>query len=582
VQFQVLERDGDPSAETPSPLLITSEVPDRGHYRLGRRLAVLLAVVVGLVVLGVLLYASSIHAAQGNSDGATAILEGKALRDGNLTLNHWALSLDSFWSVDVPLYAIAVLFAGVRPQLLHLVPTIVALGVICVGVFIARLGRRGWSAVLAAGTVVVLVGFPTKELAANFLMGPLHVTTAFWCLLAFVALSRGHYGWAWLFGVGLLAFGMLGDFQAVVLGIVPVFLAGIVVALRNRNWRAGAAPMTAALASVVVAEVIRRIALVIGTYFIAPANPLASFHQMALNIVGLLGYGADMFGVGIKSFSSVRESHLTELAHTLGLGLVLIAVSLAAIATVRSSATGVRSVRRRLRTGEAVVQKGEASKDLDASRTWFDDVLVFGFFGACAIYVSLSLVSSSLYDRYLTSVVIFGSILAARLMGRLAETAGSGRSKAALAGTALLVATGYLATFASGLTASPPVQASSALVSYLEGHHLSSGIGDYWSSSVVTVESSDAVVIRPVTTEPGTRYLGRYMRQTTSSWYATGFEFFVYNTALAWNSVDAQTAAASFGPPLQVASVGTYRILTWGHNLSVPDDGRFVKYVPTR
>ena len=167
-------------------------------------------------------------------------------------------------------------------------------------------------------------------------------------------------------------------------------------------------------------------------------------------------------------------------------------------------------------------------------------------------------------------------------MGRLAETAGSGRSKAALAGTALLVATGYLATFASGLTASPPVQASSALVSYLEGHHLSSGIGDYWSSSVVTVESSDAVVIRPVTTEPGTRYLGRYMRQTTSSWYATGFEFFVYNTALAWNSVDAQTAAASFGPPLQVASVGTYRVLTWGHDLSVPGDGQFVRYAPDR
>ena len=60
-------------------------------------------------------------------------------------------------------------------------------------------------------------------------MGPLHVTTAFWCLLAFVALSRGHYGWAWLCGVGLLAFGMLGDLQAVVLGIVPVFLAGIVL-----------------------------------------------------------------------------------------------------------------------------------------------------------------------------------------------------------------------------------------------------------------------------------------------------------------------------------------------------------------
>ena len=36
-----------------------------------------------------------------NSDGASVILEGKALL-GNFTLTHWALSLDSFWLVDAP------------------------------------------------------------------------------------------------------------------------------------------------------------------------------------------------------------------------------------------------------------------------------------------------------------------------------------------------------------------------------------------------------------------------------------------------------------------------------------------------
>ena len=131
-----------------------------------------------------------------------------------------------------------------------------------------------------------------------------------------------------------------------------------------------------------------------------------------------------------------------------------------------------------------------------------------------------------------------------------------------------------------GKGASPPVPAAAALVSYLEQHHLTSGIGDYWSSSIVTVESSDAVVIRPVTTELGTHYLRRYMRQTTSAWYGTGFEFFVYNTALPWNSVDVKTASASFGPPLHLASVGTFRVLTWGHNLSVPGNGRYVRYGP--
>jgi hypothetical protein len=64
----------------------------------------------------------------------------------------------------------------------------------------------------------------------------------------------------------------------------------------------------------------------------------------------------------------------------------------------------------------------------------------------------------------------------------------------------------------------------------------------------------------------------------TSSWYGGGFQFFVYNTALPWQSVDGQSAASSFGPPLHVTSVGTYRVLTWGHDLSVPVNGDDVSY----
>jgi len=50
---------------------------------------------------------------------------GKALL-GNFTLTHWALSLDSFWLVDAPVYSVAVLVGGVHPQLLHLVPAVIA------------------------------------------------------------------------------------------------------------------------------------------------------------------------------------------------------------------------------------------------------------------------------------------------------------------------------------------------------------------------------------------------------------------------------------------------------------------------
>jgi hypothetical protein len=584
VQLQVLEHEEQFTPETLSLLPDANESPVRGHHRLLVRTVVAFTLLIGFVVLAALLYASSIHAAPGNSDGATVILEGRALSGGNLTLNHWALSFDSFWLVDAPLYAIAVLVTGVNPQLLHLVPTVVALGVICIGAWIARFGRRGWAAGLSAAAVVVLLGLPTRGLAANFLMGPLHVTTVLWCLLAFVGLRRGRYGWGWLLAVGFLAVAMVGDLQTAALGIVPVCLAGIVASLRKRDWKAGAPAVTAALGSVITAEAVRTIALALGTFSIAGANPLASFHQMVLNLRGLLGYSAAVQGVGLKSFATVPEAPSLEVAHVIGLALVVAAVALAVVAALRASAAGLRAVAARLRAGAADLGRrtvvGEIGVADDAIGTWFQDVLMFAFLGGCATYVSLSLVSSSVYERYLTSVVIFGSILAGRLVGRVGERLRTSRSKAVLVAAAGLVAAGYFATFAGSLTTPPPVPPSTALVGYLEQRGLTRGIGDYWSSSIATVESSDAVIIRPVTTEPGTGYLGRYMRQTTSSWYRVSFEFFVYNTALPWNSVDVQTAAASFGPPIHVASVGTYRVVSWGHDVSVPGDGHYVKYVP--
>jgi hypothetical protein len=584
MQVRVLEREDELSAEKSWPVLVPGWAPERDNRRRVRRLMAGVFVVAGLVVLGTLLYVASNHAAPGNSDGATVILEGKALSGGNLTLKNWALSLDSFWLVDVPLYAVAVLLAGVRPQLLHLVPTLVALGVICLGAWIARFGRRGWAAVLAGGAVVILLGLPTRELAANFLMGPLHVTTVLWCLMAFVALHRGRYGWSWLLALSLLAFGMLGDLQAAVLGVVPVCLAGIMRSLRTRTWSAGAPAVTAGIGSVAVAEALRHLSFVAGTFSVAGANPRASLHQMALNFRGLFGFGASLGGVAIKPFNSYPQSAVLQVVHAIGVAVVFAAVVLAVAAALRSALGGLRLAARRLwgRPSSESPRAEITQLASGASGMWFGDVLLFGFLGACAIYVSLTLVSSSVYDRYLTSVVIFGSILAARLVGRVTERVETPRMRAGLLAAVSLVGVGYVASFATSLTTQPPVQASTALVSYLEVHHLDLGIGDYWSSSIATVESSEAVQVRPVTTDPANGYLRRYNRQVTSAWYGGGFQFFVYNTALPWQSVDAQSAAASFGPPVHVASVGTYRVLTWGHDISVPVNGGYVRYEAAR
>jgi hypothetical protein len=43
---------------------------------------------------------------------STVVLEGQSTSAGHLTVHGWALSLDSFWTVDVLFNALVVLVAG--------------------------------------------------------------------------------------------------------------------------------------------------------------------------------------------------------------------------------------------------------------------------------------------------------------------------------------------------------------------------------------------------------------------------------------------------------------------------------------
>ena len=478
----------------------------------------------GSLVLVGLLYLSSVHSYPGSSDGASVILEGKALV-GNFTLTHWALSLDSFWLVDAPFYAIAVLVGGVHPQLLHLVPAIIAVGVIVISAWIAQRGRGGWAGVLAAGTVVVLLGLPTHALAQFFLIGPFHVATVLWCLIALVALRRGRFGWGWLLAVCFLAAGLLGDLQTALLGVAPIGLAGILAALRARRWRTGAPAVAAALGSLVLAEAVRRIAWVIGTYTIGPANPRADLHQMFRNLLHVVKWGAALEGVGSGPFGSPGVPPVLWAAHAVGLCLGLLAVAVGLVEIVRAVVGPV--VRGGARASHEVA--GPDRREAE----WFEDALVLSFFSGCATFVWFSLSSVAPFGRYLTSAVIFGSILGARLAGRVAERARDGWPKVAVAVVAGLAAVGCVSTFVNTLTTPPPAQPAVSLAAYLEQHHLTKGIGDFWSASIVTVESSDAVLVRPVVTLTDGLHLVRYTRLSSSSWYGGGFEFLVYNASRA-------------------------------------------------
>ncbi len=522
----------------------------RGPLRFALRAG---AIAAGFVILVVLLYQAALHGNIPDSDGATVVLQGKAMSSGNLLLSGWALSVDPFWTIDAVFYAVVELVTGMRPMLLYLVPAIIAALVILVSVMLARDRRGGAAGAAAAVTVLALLAFPTHALTTDFIHGALHVGTALWCLIAFAGLRSGRLRWGWAVAVVFLAAGLLGDLETVALGLAPVVAAGLVAWARTRDWRSAVPGVCAAAAALLLAGFIREAAVYAGTFTINPGHPRAKLSQLPVNLTYLAHWGSDLLGLGSGSFGSGGVPALLQAVHAIGLLVVLAAVGTATAALIRGAVLGNRAA-------------------AAASGSWrLDDLLVFAFFADLVVFLALTLGDDTGFARELTAAVIFGAVLAGR-WARLATAIGPVRIRRAGAVAGLAVVTAFAAGFGLTLTAPAPVRPYDQLAQFLAAHHLHQGVGDYWSSSITTAASGGAVTVRPVFAKYGK--VVRYRRQSGADWYTgQSFEFLVYNKALPWNGVGWDTAKATFGPVARIYAVGTYRVLVWNHPIEVAHGG---------
>jgi len=262
-----------------------------------------------------------------------------------------------------------------------------------------------------------------------------------------------------------------------------------------------------------------------------------------------LGLGGGVFGSGGSPAPLAA-------VHALGVVVVVGGVSWAAIGLVRG-----------VRPGHPL--------PIDPTEEWrLDDLLVLAFLADLVVFVVFTTGNDSNYSRYLTAGVVFGSVLAGRALGQMLETVKTSWIRRATG----VLGLGVLAAFAIGigfnLTSALPTAPYEALDQFLEAHHLDRGIGDYWSALITTVATSGSVAVRPVVADP-VNHLVRYERQSSATWYeGQSFQFLVYDTALPWGGVASASAVATFGPVARTYSVGAYRVLVWGHLLSVSANAR--------
>lgn len=484
----------------------------------------------------------------GNSDGATVILEGRAISAGHLLLSGWSMTVESFWTIDALVYAAAVELVGVRPALLHAVPAVLVVALMGLGIWLAGRHRRLPGALAGAATVIAVLGLPSATLSYMMLQGPWHVGTALWCLLAFAALHYRRPVVALVASSLLLAAGLLGDAMTVSIGLLPVLVWGVVEIIggrwRSTGWRGLCAPIAAGL----VAFGARSAAVALGTFSLVNRNLPVRLTQLRWNLHHLAGIGGALMGYGSLPIGVAPGSSLFQEVR-LGVAVVIVACVLWALASLLASPFRRRSA-------------AVASRSLDR-------LLVLATLADLGTFVVGSPTGNANYERYLLPGIVFATVLAARVIARSVDRLSSWRLQwpVVVAGVAVLA---LLGTDVAG-TAERPIapHPASALAHFLEGHGFRRGIGDYWSSSLVTVESDDRVVVRPVAATP-TGTIVRFNRQSAAGWYAnTPFQFFVYDTSRPWRGVDETSARKTFGTPVNTYTVGTYRILVWHRQIRI-------------
>jgi hypothetical protein len=181
------------------------------------------------------------------------------------------------------------------------------------------------------------------------------------------------------------------------------------------------------------------------------------------------------------------------------------------------------------------------------------------------VYVPSTLADATdLNAREFAVVLPFGAVLAGRT---LFTRAGLGWARWRLALAAVLAA-GYAASlgYAVAQPSAPPANAQ--LAAFLAAHHLTGGIGGYWQSSIVTVESDGAVTVRAVWADT----LRPYPWESKDSWYDPRSQratFLVTDSQSGFFNYwqPSPSALAAYGPPAHTYRFGPYTVFVWDKNV---------------
>jgi hypothetical protein len=477
-----------------------------------------------------------------NSDQANILLVASDMLHGNLLLHGWYLTDVSFYTTELPQYALLEIFFGVHANTAHIAAAMTYTLAVLLAVLVARGGFTSRPALvrllIAAGILLApQLGVGVKPLILT--VG--HIGTAVPVMLVFLLLDRAPARWyvPVLTALGL-AWVLIADDLVLIVGVIPLagvcFLRIVEAAVRERSVSRGVRArsyelslIAAAGAAAGIAWVAGRVLRALGGYILSPIPFRFTLHDIPANLHSLWAV-PQIFGADYRGLTGVP--YAIALLHWASLALVASALILVAW---------------RFFAGAALV----------------DQVLAVAVVANVVLFVITSAGSEGPHE--VAVVAPFGAALAARMLAGMRIRA---RARAVAYGAGIAVLAGYMGGLAHEMVqpASPPAYAP--LASWLQEHHLRYGLGGYWESSIVTVQTGGQVTVRALLKDT----LGPDLWLAKPAWYdpATQRADFVVlsRTSGFTNNWEPRALITRyFGRPARVYNVGPYTVMVWDRNL---------------
>ena len=536
-------RAGDGQGAAPAAQPETERAPGR---RVSARRLLATAAVVLAVALLFLAYLRVSRTYPENSDESNDLLMAWDMLHGNVLLHGWYLSDVSFITTELPQYALLVWLFGLHTDTAHIAAAMTYTLVVIFSVLLARGRVPRREARLRMLLTAGLMFAPQLGVGVFVLLLSLgHIGTAVPLLLTWLVIDRcPPRPWVPVLVGLLLTWVLIADPLVLLVGVVPLVAVCALRVSRDLARRQDTSVQAALrarwyeLSLAVAAIAAQGLASLAGRLLQAYIHPLA--YQLAP--VHTWARHAWVTGKGLLVlFGAKPEGPPAAMAFAL---LHLAGVALVAWAVLR--------VARRFLSWPDMISQ----------------ILLVAMVLNVVAYVPSTLANATdLNAREFAVVLPFGAVLAGRTLAASLQ-AGLRRRPRAVA----MLAGALLACYAAGLgyaAAQPSVPPMNArLARFLAAHHLTSGIGGYWLSSVVTVGSDGAVTIRAVASLP----LAPYPWEAKSSWYDPGpnqANFLVTSNAPGFfNHWQPKPAAqAALGRPVRTYHVGHYTVYVYDKNL---------------